>query len=221
MFKTKIYVLLILIIFIVACPFVVACNDQAKTDNLYTVTFKDYDGRIIKEYEVEKGGTVEPPNEPIRKGYEFVKWDKDFSIIKNDITIYPQYATVKNQLFFDYKAQDDTLVVTLSLCGDVEVCGLEATLGCSKNNVNLMNVVSGQNANISEINFIEQSNGNIKFFFFHDQIENINEEIDILIFTFDGLSGQSMLEFDLNVTVFVDKNFEPVAFNVANNVYKK
>ena len=57
----------------------------------YTVTFKDWDGSVLKTQTVNHGSAVTAPNNPSRDGYEFTGWDKDFSNITSDLTVTAQY----------------------------------------------------------------------------------------------------------------------------------
>jgi len=62
-----------------------------KTDvippEVYTVTFVDWDGTILKEEIVEEGCAATAPNDPEREGYTFIGWDEDFSVITGDLTV--------------------------------------------------------------------------------------------------------------------------------------
>ncbi|MBP3412674.1 MAG: family 10 glycosylhydrolase [Oscillospiraceae bacterium] len=58
---------------------------------LYTVTFKDHEGNVIASKDTYAGGTVLEPAAPEREGYTFVGWDKDFSVVKEDLTVTATY----------------------------------------------------------------------------------------------------------------------------------
>jgi uncharacterized repeat protein (TIGR02543 family) len=60
--------------------------------NSYTVTFKDYDEAILDTQIVAYGESATAPADPIRTGYAFSGWDKEFSRIVSDLTIYAQYS---------------------------------------------------------------------------------------------------------------------------------
>lgn len=60
-------------------------------ENVYVVTFKDYDGTVIKTEKVNEGGNATPPSDPIREGYYFVGWDNSYLNINKDIIISAQY----------------------------------------------------------------------------------------------------------------------------------
>ena len=59
--------------------------------NTYTVTFKDWDGTVLKTQEVQYGGDAEAPAEPTRTGYTFTGWDKEFTNIMADLVVTAQY----------------------------------------------------------------------------------------------------------------------------------
>ena len=57
----------------------------------YTVTFKDYDGKILKTQEVEFMSSVLAPSNPSREGYTFIGWDKTFDKITSDLVVTAKY----------------------------------------------------------------------------------------------------------------------------------
>lgn len=57
----------------------------------YTVIFKDYDDTILKEVDVESGEGVDPPDNPVREGYVFINWSKEYESIKEDSVIVAEY----------------------------------------------------------------------------------------------------------------------------------
>lgn len=63
-----------------------------KAINKYTVTFKDYDGTILKEEVVQEGNSATPPANPEREGYTFTGWDTKFDNIKEDIVVTAKYS---------------------------------------------------------------------------------------------------------------------------------
>jgi surface protein len=58
----------------------------------YTVTFKDWDGSVLKTQSVESGSAATAPSNPSREGYDFTGWDKTFSNITSDLTVTAQYS---------------------------------------------------------------------------------------------------------------------------------
>ena len=57
----------------------------------YSVKFFDWDGTVLKTETVSYGSGATPPEVPVREGYVFIGWDVEFSSVKGDINITPQY----------------------------------------------------------------------------------------------------------------------------------
>ncbi len=71
-------------IFVIGLIFLLAsCGENAKT-----VTFKDYDGTILKEELVEHGKSATAPEVPSREGYIFKGWNKIFNNVTENMTVY-------------------------------------------------------------------------------------------------------------------------------------
>ena len=64
----------------------------------FTVTFKDWNGTVLKTEQVEQGKSATAPAAPTREGYTFTGWNKDFSNVQSDLTITAQYK--KNITYF-------------------------------------------------------------------------------------------------------------------------
>lgn len=57
----------------------------------YTVTFKDWDGSVLKTQTVASGGSATPPSNPTRDGYRFTGWSGSYTNITADTDITAQY----------------------------------------------------------------------------------------------------------------------------------
>ena len=66
----------------------------------HTVTFKDWDGTVLKTEEVTHGTSAAPPDTPTRTGYTFTGWDVDFSNIISDLTVTALYEINKYTVTF-------------------------------------------------------------------------------------------------------------------------
>lgn len=67
-------------------------NLYARYLNQYTVTFVNYDGSIIKESLVLEGdAAIAPEENPVREGYRFIGWDREFENIIEDMVIKALY----------------------------------------------------------------------------------------------------------------------------------
>lgn len=59
---------------------------------LYTVTFRDWDGTVLKSEEVAEGGAATAPADPTRTGYTFAGWDVGFGVVTSDLTVTATYT---------------------------------------------------------------------------------------------------------------------------------
>ena len=57
----------------------------------YTVTFKDWDGTVLKTETVGSGGSASAPIIPKREGYTFYDWDNNYDNVTSDLIITAQY----------------------------------------------------------------------------------------------------------------------------------
>ena len=64
----------------------------AKWTSEFTVTFEDHDGTVLKTETVPNGGDATPPPNPVREGYDFDRWDGDYTGVTSDRTITAEYA---------------------------------------------------------------------------------------------------------------------------------
>ncbi|HHU55984.1 MAG TPA: InlB B-repeat-containing protein [Acholeplasmataceae bacterium] len=66
----------------------------------FTVKFLDYDDSIISEQSVNYGENAEAPENPVREGYGFTGWDKDYKNVKSDLVIKAKYEINKYKVVF-------------------------------------------------------------------------------------------------------------------------
>ena len=87
-----------------------AVTVAAAQPEMHTVTFKDWDGTVLKTQEVQYGGDAEAPADPTRVGYTFTGWDKEFTNITADLVITAQYEI--NTYTVTFKDWDGTVLKT-------------------------------------------------------------------------------------------------------------
>ena len=79
----------------------------------WDVEFVDWDATILATMKVLNGEAATAPADPVREGYTFIGWDKDFSSVTEDMTVTAQYQINRYQVsFYDW---DDTLLKTDSV----------------------------------------------------------------------------------------------------------
>ena len=59
--------------------------------NSYQITFLDYDKSIIQQSKLDYDSEFIIPEDPIRKGYTFIGWDKELSTVKEELDITALY----------------------------------------------------------------------------------------------------------------------------------
>ena len=59
--------------------------------NQYTVTFKDWNGNVLKTEQVTYGTAATAPADPTREGHTFVGWDVTFDNVTSDMEVTAQY----------------------------------------------------------------------------------------------------------------------------------
>lgn len=60
----------------------------------YTVTYLDFDGRVIASYPVYYGEDAPLPDEPSRQGYTFERWSESAKIVQSDLQITAEYLPI-------------------------------------------------------------------------------------------------------------------------------
>ncbi len=66
--------------------------------NVYTVTFMDWNGDMLKVDYVDYKDAATAPVDPAREGYTFIGWDVDFSSITADLIVTAQYEIINSKL---------------------------------------------------------------------------------------------------------------------------
>lgn len=80
------------------------------TVNTYTVTFKDYDGTVLKTQTVVYGKAATAPSNPSRTGYTFSGWDNNYTYVTSDRTVTAQYTITRCTVTF--RDHDGTVLKT-------------------------------------------------------------------------------------------------------------
>ena len=72
----------------------------SKAVNIYTVTFKNWDGSNLKTDKVYHGASATPPSNPTRPGYTFTKWDKAYNNVTANLTVTAVFTINKYTVIF-------------------------------------------------------------------------------------------------------------------------
>ena len=84
--------------------------------NRYGVRFYDWNETLLKTDSVDYQSAATAPADPVREGYTFIGWDKDFSSITADLDVYAQYeAGADKDLTVVYSDRDNNEISTQTL----------------------------------------------------------------------------------------------------------
>ena len=78
----------------------------------FTVNFMDWDGTSLKTEKVRQGKSATAPADPVREGYTFVGWDKDFNNVQSDLTVTAQYEKIIIYYTITFVNEDGTVLQT-------------------------------------------------------------------------------------------------------------
>ncbi|MBE6130668.1 MAG: hypothetical protein E7183_03025 [Erysipelotrichaceae bacterium] len=85
------------------------------TTNQYTYKFVDTDGTVLKETTADYGTEIVAPNDPLKEGnaefsYTFAGWDKDVTILTEDVTFTATYTETKNKYTYKFVDENGTVL---------------------------------------------------------------------------------------------------------------
>ena len=96
----------------------------------YTVTFKDWDGSVLKTQSVSSGANAVPPVAPTKSGVSFLGWSGNYTDVSNDEIVTAVYSDEKNVFVIGSAAggAGDTVTVLVSIDGSVKTCGFDVNV---------------------------------------------------------------------------------------------
>lgn len=212
--------------------FWVEMSDGTKTDLGYvgvevaapdehTVTFKDYDGTVLKtETGIKSGNSASAPEAPERVGYSFTGWDNTFDAVTSDLIVTATYEresfTERNVLFFDYYNNGDTTTAKLSVCGDVNLYGLEMKISAETVGMDYASieaVAAGLMANYKD--------GYIIVSFVNTTGRNLTEETELLNICFNNSADTRNVNISLSDVDIFDESYNDESYTVIGDTYSK
>ena len=73
-------------------------QNAEQTTSTYTVTFKDWNGTILKQETVNEGENATAPADPNRSGFNFSGWYKSYTNITSDLVVNATYTQIQTNL---------------------------------------------------------------------------------------------------------------------------
>lgn len=186
----------------------------------HTVTFKDYDGRILKTESVEEGKAVLPPDNASKEGYKIVDWDKPIDNIKEDMVVTPVYEKISGPTISvgnTIAKAGDTVKIPVRIYNNPGINGASISISFDSK-LTLKKVKNGDA--LDDLNFTKPGELTNPCTILWDGIdESIKEDGEMLVLSFkisdDVQSGQK-----LGITVsykngeIYDKDLNDVDFDV-------
>ena len=127
---------------------------------------------------------------------------------------------LNNVLSLSYKKDNTKTQATLSLEGTVKVCGFEAIIKFDTVGAEYSGVTVGSIEGVDDIEYTVLSDGSIKLFFYQSQIEDITQGFDIITISFNNTEQIVDISFEVDVSVFVDSEFQTQKYLIINTEYK-
>ena len=199
----------------------VAETTQNNAETFFTVTFKSYDGKILKTEKVKKGEDATAPEPPKRDGYIFVKWDTYYKSVKTDITVNAVYKEITEPTLIvdSVKATDKDVVVKVSAVNNPGLLALVLKITYDEDVMSLKNVESGVSMN--DYTFTAPKNkksGCNAAWNIIDVPENAADG-EIAVLHFEIAEDANPGDYDVSVSCYdgaFDSNYEPVKFSIIN-----
>ena len=74
-----------------------------------SVTFKNFDGTVLKKEQVIEGEAATPPT-ATKRGYTFIGWDKSYTNIRTDMVLTAQFRATENKVVIYYKGFENAYI---------------------------------------------------------------------------------------------------------------
>ena len=183
---------------------------QYREKNTYTVTFKDYSGRVIDTVSVKEGDDATAPSNPKRDGYTFSGWSSSIKNVTSNLTVTAKYTLQSASNVFDisYKMNsNNTITVTFAVKGSVKFCGMEGYVDVPTG-LTYESLTQGDGATA---NF---KDGKIYFMFASNNGQNVTKETIIMTVTFKYSTSLASVTLNTVVSDIYDQNYTPVSHKI-------
>lgn len=196
-------------------------TEPTKKENIFSVTFKDYNGDVLKEEKVKKGEDATAPEPPKRDGFIFVKWDTYYKEVKTNIVVTAIYEELSDPTLIvdSVKATDKDVVVKVSAVNNPGLLALVLKITYDEDVMSLKNVESG--ASMNDYTFTAPKNkksGCNAAWNIIDVPENAADG-EIAVLHFEIAEDAKVGTYDVKVTCYdgaFDSKYEPVKFSIIN-----
>lgn len=158
----------------------------------YTVAFFDSSGYLLKEEQVEKHESAEPPEDFVPDADKlFLGWDKDFSYVFSNLNIRPNYLDIsadKNYVYANavYAKPKTQVKVKVKIGGQVNIAAMQMYIDYDES---LLEYVDANNLDSGVMINKEDGNPRLRLAFLSD--DNVTGSVDFveLVFNVKGNPG--------------------------------
>ncbi len=196
---------------------------QSET-NKYTVTFKDYDGTVLKTEQVEEGQAATAPANPTRSdGFVFSGWDKTFNNVTSNLEVIAQYiqesGMVMSATQVETQAGSTSIRIALSINDNPGIMGMTLAVKYNQKYLTLKSATNGDALSALTMTKGAVLQSGCKFTW--DALELSDEQVkdgEVLVLTFDVADnapvGTYGIEFLYDDGDIIDRDLNPVDINI-------
>lgn len=195
-------------------------NGAEHKNEIFTVTFKDYDSKVLKTEQVKKGGSATPPTKPKRKGYKFIKWNTAFDNVQVNITTTAIYdeITLPTVAVEDIDCSaGDTVAVKVSVLNNPGVLGMVLNIAYDENVMTLKKTENGSAMNEYMFTPPKNTKSGCNAAWYINDVPNENKDGDIMTLFFNVSKRAEKGSYPISVSCSggaFDSEYKAVSFDI-------
>lgn len=187
----------------------------------YTVTFKDYNGTVLKTEQVESGKAATAPTSPTRSGYKFTGWNQPFENVISDMTVTAQYQKLTGPTFevasVTKSADNQSVELAVIAVNNPGVAGMTLSVEYDDTVLTLTKVTNSDVlAGLTYQKPKTYKNGCNLVWYGSEPDEIIDGEAFVMKFTVSSTASSGTYPVKLIYSTGTDVNLQPVVFQVIN-----
>ncbi|MCR5837852.1 MAG: Ig-like domain-containing protein [Lachnospiraceae bacterium] len=190
----------------------------------YTVTFKDYDGTVLKTEQVEEGQSATAPTNPVRSdGFIFIGWDKTFNNVISNLEVIAQYrqesGMVMSATQVETQSGSKSIRIALLINDNPGIMGMTLAVKYNQKYLTLKSATNGDALSALTMTKGAVLKSGCKFTW--DALEISDEEVkdgEVLVLTFDvednAPVGTYEIEFLYEDGDIIDRDLNPIDISI-------
>lgn len=205
-------------------------EEPSSKPDVFTVTFVNYDGSVIEVKEAVQNGSVKPPKEPVRRGYRFIGWDRDFDNIVSDVVVTALYEEDSTPTLFTQKitAQpgENVVEVEILIRNNPGILGMTLFVSFDENVLTLIDATNGEALHdVLTLTKAKVLKSGCKFVWDGQELtESDIKDGTALVLVFNisetAQSGDYEIALNYNDGDIIDNDLAPISFSLENGIIK-